>query len=188
MDWIGVIVFLILMGVSNMALNEEGMKLTKQFEGFRDKMYTDTEGVPTIGYGFNMAANKLTNPVMTQAEADALFPTLYQQAVERAAQYAGPMWAQLNPIQQNVLTDMSYNLGNKLMGFKDMQANLLAGKLGDVPKEMINSKWYRQVGQRSPALVKLWQESLLPVAPLAPTLLNPEPPRKVKTGRRLPNG
>lgn len=180
-----------------MALNEEGMAMTKQFEGgfkpnmYQIKMNDGTTDVPTIGYGFNMAANGLTNPTMTLAEADALFPTIYQKAATTAATFAGPQWARLNPVQQNILTDMAYNLGEGgLAKFIELQKNLQSGFLVGVPAEMENSKWYKQVGNRSKSLVDMWQQSLVsaPVPVLAPTLANPEAPRKVKTGRRVPNG
>jgi lysozyme len=177
-------------------LDKEGMEMTKRFEGgFKPNMYQikfkkkdkTVVDVPTIGYGFNMAANNLTNPVMTLAEADALFPKIYQRAVDNAMQFAGPTWATLSPVQRNILTDMAYNLGGEgLAGFVNMQKNLLSGNMAGVPVEMIDSDWYRQVGNRSKTLVDMWNQSLIPT-PLAPTLAAPEAPRKMKTGRVTPN-
>jgi len=132
-----------------------GDAMTKHFEGFEEYPYDDTQGIPTIGYGFNMDANKGVLPEgvyaggpLPRSTADELFKPLYEQARQRAMAYTGPGYAGLNDLQQNIITDMSYNLGNRLYGFKKMREALQARDFAGVRREMQDSKWYTQTGRR----------------------------------------
>ena len=138
---------------------EEGMKMTQQYEGFKSSPYTDTRGVPTIGYGFNMNTNKgLPNP-MTREQAQPILQQQYSKAVNDAINYSGEQWYALSPQQQMIIVDMAYNLGGAgLGGFKDMQANIKSLNFKDVPNDMKNSNWYGQVGNRSKEHIQNWNK------------------------------
>lgn len=137
-------------------------KLTKTFEGFRDKPYKDTKGIPTVGYGFNISSGGVPQDVargirkMTRPEADKIFDAKYLEAENRAAEFAGPQYDSLPIEKKAVLNDMSYNLGNKLFKFEKMRQAIREQRLNDVPSEMMDSSWYGQVGDRSKALIKMW--------------------------------
>jgi len=158
--------------------------LTKKFEGYKEKAYTleDIEGnkVKTIGYGTrrnSTGAREIPEEVwdgerpLSKKEAEAAFEVNYSEAMDRAKRFAGDAWNNLNHTQKTVVADMSYNLGNKLFTFEEMQKNLKSGRLDRVDEEMIDSKWYNQVGDRSPELVKLWNMSLRDIAPNQDLLL-----------------
>jgi GH24 family phage-related lysozyme (muramidase) len=131
-------------------------EMTKQFEGFRSTPYLDTRGIPTIGYGFNMNSGSYPD-YMTRAQADEVFNTLYGKARNRAQTYIGqPQFEALSPIRQAILTDMAYNLGNKLNAFVKMRNAILLGDDNKVKQEMKGSKWYGQVGNRGRENVKNW--------------------------------
>ena len=142
-------------------------KMTKDFEGFREKVYPDPIhgwDVPTVGYGFNVHAGGVPEDVasgkrpMRLDEAEPLFEKKYQEAENRAVAFAGPLYDSMPIHRQAILNDMAYNLGDRLFNFKDMRAAIHEQRFGDVPAEMKDSKWYKQVGRRSKALIKLWNE------------------------------
>jgi GH24 family phage-related lysozyme (muramidase) len=143
-------------------------KMTKTFEGFRGLPYKDTQGIPTVGYGFNISAGGVPQEVaagkraMSTEEADAIFEPKYLEAENRAAAFAGPVYDALPENQKAVLNDMSYNLGNKIFKFKNMRAAIQEQRLGDVPVEMQDSKWYKQVGNRGASLIDIWNSTPTP--------------------------
>ena len=138
-----------------------GHTMTKRYEGFRDTVYKDTKGKNTIGYGFNIddlsvsphvhADVKTGKRKMTQAEADTVFPKLYERAAKDARNFIGAKaYDKLSEGQKNVITDMSYNMGGpKLSGFKEMKAAVLKGDFDSASKEIINSNYYKQTGNRA---------------------------------------
>lgn len=137
---------------------EVGTEMTKYFEGWRPDIYKDTTGNKTIGYGFKLSSAQKYLPKevlngtreLSKTEAEPIFNIMYNDARDRAVQYATPeIFSQLSPRQQNILVDMSYNLGNNLFGFKQMQKALLQKDFSGVTREMKDSKWYEQVGRRS---------------------------------------
>ena len=135
----------------------KGKELTKNYEGFRSSPYKDTKGIKTIGYGFNMQANKGLPSQMDRPTADKYFDSYYTQAANTAQMFAGDRWGKLDDNQKAILADMAYNMHNKLFGFKNMQADLQSGDNAGVQKEMQNSNWFNQVGQRGVGDVSNWK-------------------------------
>lgn len=143
---------------------EKGMAMTKQFEGWRPFPYQDTRGYNTIGWGFNMDANpslfseevRTGKKPLDALEAEAVFQNFYKEAEGIAQQYAGDRWGYLTPNQQNILVDMGYNLNRKLFQFQQMQKALMRGDNEGVVREMKNSNWYKQVGNRSKSHIANW--------------------------------
>lgn len=138
---------------------EQGSSMTKDYEGFSEMPYLDTKKVPTVGYGFNIPANNLPNARMSREEADNMFVPIYLRAYDKAKAFAGESFDNLTDKQQMILTDMSYNLGDKLFGFKNMRKSLLNYDNEGVIREMKNSDWYSQVGRRSKSHVASWNQS-----------------------------
>jgi len=137
-----------------------GIPQTKQFEGYRDKVYTDTRGNPTIGYGFNLNDKNMRSMVpadviagrrpLAQEEADNIFLTRYNQAARDAFNYLGPDMLKLDPQRQAIIVDMAYNMGpNKLAEFKRMKKAIQSGDYQRAASEMKDSDWYKQTGNRS---------------------------------------
>lgn len=143
-----------------MADDYKGM--TKRFEGFRGKPYKDKD-TTSVGYGFNIKYGGVPKDVisgkreMTIPEADNLFERKYAEAEMLARSFAGPTYEKLTPNQRAVLTDMSYNLGNRLFKFEKMKAKIDANDFQNVPLEMEDSLWDKQVGKRSDELQNLWK-------------------------------
>jgi GH24 family phage-related lysozyme (muramidase) len=64
------------------------------------------------------------------------------------------------PDAQRVLVNMAFNLGrNRLSKFKNMLRYVNEGNYLMAANEMIDSKWYTQVGRRSKELVDIMKDA-----------------------------
>jgi len=62
----------------------------------------------------------------------------------------------LDPVRRKVVLDMRYNLGpTRFRGFRKMIAALARGDYKAAAAEMVDSRWYREVGNRSKRLVRM---------------------------------
>lgn len=127
-------------------------------EGFRPDVYKDTEGFPTVGYGFRTNNPYVPQDVragkrqMTRQEADAILQTrLIPIAIQDAQSYVGSdVFSRLDPERQLALIDLAYNLGGpKLNSFKNMRAALLSGNYDQASAELLNSLYAKQVPNRA---------------------------------------
>lgn len=151
-----------------------GKDITKYYEGFRDKIYIDTKGNPTIGYGFNLADEGVRSALpkevvsgkrpLKQVEAEGVFNKLYTTAQKDAIAFAGQdTFGKLDPQRRDVLIDMSYNLGlPKLSGFKRFRQALQKGDYDKAAVEMKDSDWYHQTGRRAKAHYKTMMTMPMP--------------------------
>ena len=118
----------------------------KKHEGFRSRMYKDTVGVNTIGFGRNMD----DVPV---SEGVAELMLMEDVAVATDAASTMDYWPELNDVRQDVIVNMVFNLGfTRFAKFKNMRAALLIGDYTLTAKEMLDSKWAKQVGRRAEEL------------------------------------
>lgn len=122
-----------------MALN--GLRID---EGFKSKVYTCTSGKQTIGYGRN-----LEDRGITLAEANFLLKNDIKQ-VTRALDNRYGWFHVLNEARQYVCINMVFNLGmTGFDSFQKMHAAILLGEFEIAAKEMLDSKWALQVGDRA---------------------------------------
>ena len=146
-------------------------KLRKQLvkhEDKRTKVYKDSEGIPTIGVGFNLnradAKKKIEGfgldytkvkegkQELTEAQIDELLEADINAAVTDC-KAVFPMFADLSDVRQRVLIDMMFNLGkDRFEKFKKMIESVKAGKYAAAADEMKASKWYEQVKTRGKTL------------------------------------
>ncbi len=116
-------------------------------EGLRLKPYKDTVGKWTIGVGRN-----LSDVGISEAEASYLLDNDIRKAVDDASTLV-ENFETLNDTRQHVLIDMAFNLGrSRLSRFRLMLAAVEAGDFKQAADEMVNSRWYLQVGPRSARL------------------------------------
>lgn len=132
-------------------------------EGLRLVAYRDSRGIWTIGVGHNIEADpRLLSRIgelrlhgLTRAEAEALLDqdiAVCCAALDRNL----PWWRNLDPVRQDALANMAFNLGvSKLLGFHDTLAALKAGRWADAAKDMADSAWADQVGARATRLETL---------------------------------
>lgn len=129
---------------------ERAKHYTKRFEGLRLKPYTCPAGRLTIGYGHNLDDNGITEDIAVRLlDADL-------QAAEREVRQRFTHFYKLNEARQFVLVDMCFNMGAaKLFTFKKMFAALAKDEYPTAAREMLNSKWARQVGNRAKVLSEI---------------------------------
>ncbi|SDO96170.1 glycoside hydrolase family protein [Desulforhopalus singaporensis] len=112
----------------------------KRHEGFSPRPYLCPAGVLTIGYGFTY---------LTEEEAHMILKT----RVKRLHNQLLPSMKNLSPARQEVLVNMSFNLGVEgLFKFRRMWAAIRAHNFDLAADEMLDSKWARQVGSRAEEL------------------------------------
>jgi lysozyme len=64
-------------------------------------------------------------------------------------------WNDLDSVRQLVVADMVFNLGlTRFLKFTNLGVALLLGDFSKAGEEMIDSRWYVQVGRRAVRLVK----------------------------------
>ena len=116
-------------------------------EGCKDKAYLDTEGHWTIGVGHNLEV-----PL-----PPAILDLILEHDIRRARRACEslPEYANLSPVRRGVLENMVFNLGLAgFMEFTRMRQALALGDYREAAKEMLDSKWARQVGARSTRLAQ----------------------------------
>jgi lysozyme len=126
-----------------------------QDEGFRDTAYLDTVNVWTIGFGTTRMYGRAVHEGDTITAAEArihLRADLYGAII--TAKKVFPLLDKMNDVRQEVLVNMAYNLGEtRLRKFKKMIIAHDNLNFTDMAREMVDSKWYRQVGGRGQRLV-----------------------------------
>lgn len=122
------------------------LEMLARHEGLRLKPYKCTANKLTIGYGRNLDDMGIT-------EAEAMF--LLQNDVERCYKELSVFswFTDLDQVRQEALIDMCLNLGlPTFLGFRKTLKYVAEGKWSTAAKEMLDSKWARQVGDRAKEL------------------------------------
>lgn len=132
-------------------------ELIKQHEGLRLKVYQDTKGIPTIGYGHNLRESGKKLVEITKQQADELFEEDYKTTlVQLSREPFGSVYNSLNTVRKAVLENMMFNMGpNKLAGFAKMLEALRRNDYVKAHDEMLDSKWVTDVGNRAKVLAKM---------------------------------
>lgn len=137
----------------------------EQHEGRRDRAYLDTEGHPTVGVGFNLDRPDARRRIeelglnyddvrrgrvrLTNDQINRLRDADVDHAVRDARQLF-PSFDRLTPARQRALTDMAFNLGRtRLAQFHRLRDAVANEDWERAAREMRNSRWARQVGQRA---------------------------------------
>ncbi|MGN7613057.1 glycoside hydrolase family protein [Magnetococcales bacterium HHB-1] len=121
-----------------------------QHEGLRLKPYRCTAGKLTIGVGRNLDDNGIS-----KAEALHLLGNDINRVI-RELNSSFPWFETLDETRKRVLIDMSFNVGlTTLCRFKRMLRAIEAGNYSLAAKEMLDSRWARQVGQRATKLSRM---------------------------------
>lgn len=125
-------------------------------EGLRLKPYKCSQGKLTIGIGRNLEEKGIS-----MAEAALLLDNDIFECLEDLKE----IFSMFEAFPENVklvLTDMRFNLGP--LGFRKFKRMIAAVKLNDwqeAAKEMKDSAWYRQVGNRARILIEMMENVLL---------------------------
>ncbi len=129
-----------------LALSVNAMDLTatlKQEEGFRSKVYLDTLGYPTQGYGHRCATN--ASPV-TEKEASFILASDIEKAMSKVENLVGKDAPQE---VKEIVTAMCFQLGYAgVSKFKNTLKLIRAKDYKGASKEMLKSTWFNQTPNR----------------------------------------
>ena len=148
-------------------------------EGLRLKVYRCPAGYWTIGVGRNLEAKSLSRGEqqyilgcdgltpqqvigllkrrgITKEEALLLLAHDIEDCEQDLKQF--DWFDRLDPVRKKVVIDMRFNLGpGGFRGFKKMITALVRGDYKAAAAEMVDSKWYHEVGNRSKRLVRMME-------------------------------
>lgn len=125
-------------------------------EGWIPHAYLDSEGLITVGVGFMIDQKR--GGKLYDEEINFILDNRITR-VSRDLNAALPQFRLYPEIVRRALLNMAYNLGiSGLLKFKNMIAALDAGDYQTAATEALNSKWSRQVGQRSERIAALIRE------------------------------
>lgn len=133
-------------------------RLKKQLEkdeGRKKKIYLDTASPPkwTGGIGRN-----LTDRGFSDDEIDLMYSNDIKIA-EKDARALVPGLDRLSDVRQEVVLNMSFNLGyGRLSAFRKFLAALNSSDFEEAAEQMKDSKWYGQAGDRGKRLVFAMRE------------------------------
>jgi lysozyme len=91
-----------------MQLSAEGLDLIKKSEGFRDRIYLDVAGFPTIGYGHLVKPHESFPNGIAESQAAAILSSDVQDAEQSVARLVK---VALTQGQFDALVDFCFNLG-----------------------------------------------------------------------------
>jgi lysozyme len=117
-------------------------------EGRKDKLYTDSLGIPTIGIGRN-----LRDVGLRQDEIDHLFENDLN-AAEAIAKTLIPSFDLLSDARKAVCLNLAFNLGNRLAEFGKFRKAVQEENWDAASTELLASRWSNQVGVRATRLAK----------------------------------
>lgn len=146
--------------------------LIKKHEGVKPHIYKDSLGIPTVGIGFNMMRpdaraifNKLKidyDRVMSggidlnEKQMQDLFSECLKIAYVDVKHYIPAFDGLPREIKLGLL-DMSFNLGyGRLNKFVKTKEYIIKGDYKGAAKELQNSKWAKQVGNRAKNIIDLF--------------------------------
>jgi len=129
-------------------------------EGYVREIYLCSEGYPTFGVGHLVteADPEYTWPIGTPVEDERILSAFhddYTDAYTDACAIFLNLDSQPNTVIR-VCVNMAFNLGRpRLSQFKNMIKAVNEGNYKKAADEMVDSRWYHQVGRRSQELVEL---------------------------------
>ena len=123
---------------------EKGLAQLKDHEGFRSKVYLDSLGIETIGFGRN-----LKHRGITEDEGTYLLNNDVKDFIDKV-QVKFPWVLQLNEPRLWVLYNMAFNMGlSGLSTFKNTLRAIEEGSYDVAADGMSNSRWAKQVKRRA---------------------------------------
>jgi lysozyme len=145
----------------SMKLSSDGMDLLKKSEGFRNRVYLDVAGFPTIGYGHRLLHPESFPNGIDELQAASLLAGDVrdaEQAVQRLVKVP------LTQGQFDALVDFCFNLGAGRLASSTLLKCLNAGRFDDAAEQLL--LWDHAGGQvvaalkdRREAELELWRQA-----------------------------
>jgi len=133
--------------------------LIKRHEGFVPKVYRDTAGVLTVGWGHALTEGS----AFPKTACEALFDADMARAQSQYEILARELGVALDPVRQAVLVNMLFNLGpGGVRKFKSMLDRIKQAQFTGAALEMLDSAWARQTGARARELAEMMRTGTWP--------------------------
>ena len=128
-------------------MTDKLLEAVKLSEGFRDRVYQDSLGIDTIGYGF-----AIKNLVLDEDISEMILKRKLEALIERVNKRFAFV-KDLPEAGQEVIYEMCYQLGvTGVSKFKKTLLYLENKEYRMASKEMLDSKWARQTSNRAKRL------------------------------------
>lgn len=127
----------------------------KRHEGFRDRIYLDSEGKPTCGWGHYLYVGSK----VPLAACEEFFKQDIADAVSSFQTIQPYLRRQLNPTRARVITEMIFNMNiQKVLQFRKMWEAIEIRDFETAAKEMMDSKWAEQTKGRAIELAEIMRK------------------------------
>jgi lysozyme len=130
-----------------MKFSVAGMQLLKRSEGFRSRVYRDSAGLPTIGYGHRLLHPDSFPNGIDEAQAAHLLAVDVRDAEQAVLHFVK---VPLTQGQFDALVDFCFNLGAGRLAASSLLKSLNAGKYDEAEEELL--RWDHAGGQEIAAL------------------------------------
>lgn len=127
----------------------------KRHEGYRDRVYLDSEGFPTVGYGHHLyVGSRISREI-----ADKLLDIDLTETAAEFLKIHPDKTKHLNTARRRVICNMIFNMGlARVLAFKKMWEAIVREDWEAAAREMKDSKWAKQVGKRSDELAEIMKK------------------------------
>jgi lysozyme len=125
-----------------------------RFEGLKYIVYSDTLGLKTCGIGHLLTpadGHYELGQSVTQEQIDKWYASDIIAAITIAKKCINN-YDSLDDVRQRILVNLAFNMGNKLLQFKNTLKAVQNRQFGVAAEGLRNSKWFTQVGKRGPAM------------------------------------
>ena len=147
----------------NAGMSEEEIKqMIIKHEGKINRPYKDSLGLWTVGVGHLIGDGKSLPPEMNREFSDEEVMAMFEKdyAHHRSAAMNIPGFDKLDGRGQGALTDLTFNMGPSWISkWPKLKKQLEEGDTQSAAKNLEQSKWYGQVGNRAPTIVSLIKDS-----------------------------
>ncbi len=151
-----------------MELSTAGMDLIKKSEGFRDRVYRDVEGYPTIGYGHRLIHPETFPNGITEPQGTAIF---YNDIRDAERTVTRLVKVPITQGQYDALVDFVFNLGQVRLAESTLLRELNSGRFAEAGEQLL--RW-DHAGTQENAGLKARRETELSLWNGAP-IEQPEP-------------
>ena len=130
----------------------------KQHEGFVNKIYKDSLGKATIGYGHLVLEGEQweDGKEYSEEELSDVFENDFKNASDLAMNLIGDI--ALKQTAKEIIIEMCFQLGYRVSKFKRMWEALRNEDYYKASVEMLDSNWHKQTPKRCQSLARLMQQ------------------------------
>lgn len=128
-------------------------------EGVVYEVYLDHLGYPTFGIGHLIRDDDPEHGWEVGQSVDTVrVHEAFEEDIETVLRDCNTLYPEFDSLPeeaQQIIANMMFNLGRpRLSAFKGMKAGVDAGDWNRAADEMVDSRWYKQVGARAERLVE----------------------------------